>query len=107
MTISPLPGPTNRPPQRIGTGIERVVASLGMPSVGTVRSVFGSWEDVVGPDVAQRCRPVGLRDGTLTVAAVDQAWATELRWMERQIIERCATEFANDDVRAIKVTTKE
>ncbi len=80
------------------------MASLGMPSAATVRTVFGSWEDVVGADLAQRCQPVGLRDGVLTISAADQAWATELRWMEASIVERCVAEFGNDDIRSIRVT---
>ena len=41
--------------------------------------VFGTWEAVVGADLAAHCRPVKLEDGELTVEAESTAWATQLR----------------------------
>jgi predicted nucleic acid-binding Zn ribbon protein len=50
--------------------------------------VFSRWEDVVGPAVAEHCRPSTLVRGTLVVEVDDPVWATQLRYLATTIIER-------------------
>lgn len=48
-------------------------------------SVFDRWEEVVGVELAQHCRPVRLTGGVLTVAASSPQWATQLRYLTGQL----------------------
>lgn len=48
-------------------------------------TVFDRWEEVVGPDLAQHCRPVRISGGVLTVAASSPQWATQLRYLTGQL----------------------
>lgn len=106
MAIQPLPGSSGRSPRRIGAGIDAVVRSLKLPAATSVTSIFGSWADVVGDELAGCCRPTGLRDGTLTITAIDQAWATELQWMESTLLERCQAELGDGAVQAVRVVAQ-
>jgi len=77
-------------PQPLRSGLDRVVQSLGMPSTGALQMLFHRWEDIVGPELAGQCRPVKLDKGRLIIEAPDRAWATELRWLESSLVERCS-----------------
>ena len=61
-------------------------------------TVFGVWEQVVGPEVAAHCRPVKLEDGELTVEAESTAWATQLRLLAGKLLMRIAGEVGQNVV---------
>lgn len=87
--------PSSRGATPIGASLAGEVRRLGGPDSAVVGQVFGHWEDVVGPAVAAHSRPRGLRDGVLTVEVDDPAWATQLRWLEAQVLVRI-TEVAGE-----------
>lgn len=69
-------------------GLEAVVRSLSATDATTVRNVFDGWEEIVGPGIAAHARPVKL-DGTTLVVDVDEpGWATQLRYLQGDLIER-------------------
>jgi len=77
-----------REPRRLTEGLDAVMRSLNGPSAGTVRGVFGQWADAVGPAVAAHVTPIKL-DGDVLVVEVDEpGWATQLRYLDRELIER-------------------
>ncbi len=48
----------------------------------------------MGPNVGANSRPVRLRDGVLTVAVADPAWATQLRFLEATLVQRLQASWA-------------
>lgn len=48
-------------------------------------SAWSRWDEIVGPDLAERCEPVRLVGGSLVVRAESQAWATQLRYLLPQL----------------------
>ena len=86
--------------------LDRLVRSLGAPSAGVTTSIFADWADIVGPQVAAHCRPVTLRDRGLTVAVTDPGWATQLRFLEAEILARIATATGSDEVTRIDVRVR-
>lgn len=80
----------DRGPQRIGTSLDRLLGTLRAPTVDVLDAVFRRWDEIVGPDVARHSRPVAVAGDQLTVSAVDPTWASELRWLEREVLARCA-----------------
>jgi predicted nucleic acid-binding Zn ribbon protein len=107
MPWEPLPGEGEDPPAPVGQSLNRLLRSLGSPTAaGTVRSLFDDWEDVVGASLAAHVEPVSLKRGRLVVAVPDSAWATQLRFLERQLLERLAEAFGPDEVSAIDVRVR-
>ena len=98
----PLPGDVPDP-RRVGESLDRVAASLGVPLASTLSTVFASWPDMVGESVAQHSRPRSLRDGTLVVAVDEPAWATQLRWLEADLLTRLREVLGPDQVARIEV----
>ncbi|MFC4457982.1 DciA family protein [Pseudonocardia nematodicida] len=96
-------GPDDRDPQPFGRVVSRVSMDRGWSSRLTDATVLGRWPQLVGPDVADHCTPVSLRDGELTLQAESTAWATQLRTLQRQLLTRLAAAVGPDVVRRIRV----
>lgn len=83
-------GAGSEEPRRVGDSLGGVARSLGGPAPGVLSVVFSHWEDAVGPAVADHATPLSLRGPVLVVAVPDPAWATQLRFLEAEILERLA-----------------
>ncbi|HXQ60208.1 MAG TPA: DUF721 domain-containing protein, partial [Acidimicrobiales bacterium] len=67
-----------------------VAGRLGLGATDLIAVVFGRWEELVGPSVAAHVRPVRLVAGTLVVSADHPAWATQIRHLAPEILQRVA-----------------
>ncbi|MBQ1074103.1 DUF721 domain-containing protein [Micromonospora sp. C31] len=97
------PGPDPRDPQPLGAVLNRLVKARGWQQPAAEATVFGAWERVVGPEVAQHSRPVKLEDGELTVEARSTAWATQLRLLAGSLIKQIASEVGHNVVRKLHI----
>jgi predicted nucleic acid-binding Zn ribbon protein len=102
----PLPDDEPPAPAPVGRSLDRLLRHLGSPKAKTVRSVFDDWAEVVGESLAAHADPVSLRRGRLVVAVPDSAWATQLRFLEPQLLARLADAFGSDEVTAIDVRVR-
>jgi len=73
-----------------------VAGRLGLGRPDLIAVVFGRWEELVGEAMAVHVRPLRLVAGTLVVSADHPAWATQIRHLAPEILERVATEFGAD-----------
>jgi predicted nucleic acid-binding Zn ribbon protein len=96
----PLPGEPPDP-RKVGESLDRVAASLGLDP-----GLLTRWPELVGEGVAEHTRPRGLRDGTLVVLVDDPAWATQLRWLEADLVTRLGELLGPDRVRRIEVRVR-
>src|SRR5262249_56305812 len=62
-------------PQPLSTALDGLLADQGWQMAAAVGSVFGRWDQLVGPDVAAPTRPERVSDGGLVVIAGSAAWA--------------------------------
>ena len=97
------PGPDPRDPQPLGAVLEKLVKARGWQQPAAEAKVFGAWERVVGPEVAQHSRPVKLEDGELTVEARSTAWATQLRLLAGSLLQQIAREVGHNVVRKLHI----
>ncbi|MER7333319.1 MULTISPECIES: DciA family protein [unclassified Micromonospora] len=97
------PGPDPRDPQPLGAVLNRLVKARGWQQPAAEATVFGAWERVVGPEVAQHSRPVKLEDGELTVEARSTAWATQLRLLASSLLQQIAREVGHNVVRKLHI----
>ena len=106
MPWEPLPGRSDRGPAPVGEALDRLMRNFGAPKVSTVRSVFDRWPELVGEQVAARATPISLRDKVLTVGVADPAWATQLRFLEAELLGTIAEHFGADEVTSIEVRVR-
>ena len=103
--ISPLPGP-DPGPRPVGASLDRLTASLGVPPPAVLARLFASWPALVGDAVAAHATPRSLRQGTLVVAVDDPAWATQLRWLEADLLARFADVVGEGVVTGMRIRAR-
>jgi predicted nucleic acid-binding Zn ribbon protein len=96
-------GPDARDPQLFGDLISRLVKTRGWQQETAQARIFGTWDKLVGAELAAHCRPVKLEDKQLTIEAESTAWATQLRGLSVALLGRIGTELGRDVVRRIHV----
>lgn len=89
-------------PEPLSSALDRLSRRLGGPSSAVLRTIFGRWEELVGPAVAAHVRPVSLRGTTLVVAADAPAWATQMAFLGPDLAKR-----VNEDLGVSAVTLVE
>jgi predicted nucleic acid-binding Zn ribbon protein len=87
----------------VAESLGKLAQRLGLGDPSTLQAVFGDWESVVGPALADHCRPERLRDGELVVLVDDPAWATEVRFLGEDIRVRCNAKAGQEAVRTVVV----
>src|SRR3954462_15546260 len=90
----------------LSDSLDTVVRSLRGAGAKATAGVFGRWEDIVGPQVAAHARPAVLDDGRLLVDVDEPGWATQLRYLERDLLARLAAVAGPDAVRSIDVRVR-
>ena len=96
-------GPDPRDPQLFGDMLQRLMKARGWERPRAEATVFGAWEKVVGPDIAEHSRPIKLDAGVLTVEAESTAWATQLRLMTGQLLRSIAAEVGHNVVARLNI----
>ena len=51
-------------------------------------TIIDAWPDIVGPELASRIVAVAVRGPELVVRVEDPAWASQLGWLEQQLLAR-------------------
>ena len=105
-TWVPSGGRDDDGPRPIGQSLRRVTSSLGMPSADALGAVFGRWAQLVGEQLAAHATPVRLRHGALAVAVDDPVWATQLRWLERDVVAKLTEALGDGVVDRLEVRVK-
>ncbi|MGH3493318.1 MAG: DUF721 domain-containing protein [Sciscionella sp.] len=83
--------------------VERLVTDHGWRPDVAAHAAFGRWPVIVGPQVAEHCRPESLADGQLRVRTDSTAWATQLRLLAPQLVARLNAELGDGSVLRIDV----
>jgi predicted nucleic acid-binding Zn ribbon protein len=90
-------------PVSIADALARVQAELGLPQTDVLRTLSEEWSSVVGADLAAHARLVAVRDETVSIAVDSPLWATQLRYLEADIVERANVLVGATVVQAIQV----
>lgn len=77
-----------REPVPLARGLDRLLRSLRGGDRRTTATVFGRWADLVGEPVCHHVRPLKLDAGVLVVEVEDPAWATQLKFLESDLLRR-------------------
>lgn len=94
-------------PVALHDSLDRLVRGLhgGQEGATSMGSLFSRWTEAVGSAVAAHAKPVKLDQGRLLVEVDEPGWATQLRFLERTVIERLKS-VADIDVTRFEVRVK-
>ena len=90
----------------IGEAIAAVGEEFGIGDPLAVGRLEVAWVDVVGSAVAQHARIRSLRRGVLTIAVDAAPWATQLRYLESEIVDRAASVLGSGQVTSARVVVE-
>lgn len=90
-------------PKLFSAAIRELLASRGWEQRAAVGGVFGNWQGIVGPELAEHTRPERFEDGELTVVADSTTWATQLRLLASTLVRRLNEDLGQGTVRRVKV----
>jgi len=90
-------------PVPIRASLDRVARRLGGPDSDALTGVFARWAELVGDQVAANCRPLSLSRGVLVVAVSDPAWATQLSYLEGDLLARFRDSLGEGVVSRVEV----
>jgi predicted nucleic acid-binding Zn ribbon protein len=99
-------GPGGGEPRPVGSSLDRVARRLGVDRAAILPVVFDRWSELVGEGVAARAVPRSLRGTTLVVAVDDPGWATQLRWLEADLVARIAEHLGVGVVTALELVVR-
>ena len=77
-------------PVSLREAITAVGKELGLPPPSELSTLVDAWPEIVGAAIAAHASVRSVRDGVCTVEVDDPAWATQIRYAERQVLERAA-----------------
>lgn len=97
------PGPDARDPQLLGDVLGKLIKDRGWRDPAAKAGVFANWPQLVGPEIAEHCRPVSCADGELVIEAESATWATQLRLFKRQILARLASNAGPQVVTRLRI----
>jgi predicted nucleic acid-binding Zn ribbon protein len=79
--------PGGPPPTPLAAALDTVMRRLSGAGQGSA-SLLVRWPELVGEEIARHATPVAVRAGDLVLAVPDPVWASQLRWLERDLLER-------------------
>ncbi|HEY2564393.1 MAG TPA: DUF721 domain-containing protein [Acidimicrobiales bacterium] len=77
-------------PQSIDVSLDALSAKLGMAESRGLARLFAQWEEIVGPAIANHVRPQQLDKDALVVTVDHPAWATQVRHLGDDLLDRVA-----------------
>lgn len=91
-----------RPVRRINEALSEVASDLNLDNPDDVAAVMAAWSEAVGEAVAAHVRPRRLHDGELLVEVDAPVWATQLRFLEEDVLRRLGRKVRPGVVKSIR-----
>ncbi len=93
-------------PKKLSFSVERLLKTLKAPNPDVLATVFLHWSEVVGADVAAHSKPSFIEGNTLVVATTDTVWASQLMWLEAELVAKIQKVSKSDRIQTLKVRVK-
>ncbi|MGP0107722.1 MAG: DUF721 domain-containing protein [Acidimicrobiales bacterium] len=74
----------------LDASLDAVSQRLGMRDSRGLGRLFSQWEEIVGPAMAGHVQPVRLDAEALVVSVDHPAWATQVRYLGDELLDRVA-----------------
>jgi predicted nucleic acid-binding Zn ribbon protein len=79
-------------PQPLGASIDEVSKQLGIADSRGLGRLFAHWGEIVGPAMSEHVQPVRVDQDRLVVMVDHPAWATQIRILGPELLDRVAEE---------------
>ena len=103
--VHPDDVPAGPAPRGLSDLIGRLLGRTLGKEAPLANDIFSRWRSIVGDSIADNVTPVRLEGKVLTVEVVENAWATQLKFLERRIVTTLQ-EHAGDVVDSLQVKVR-
>ena len=86
-------------PVLAGDLVDKLLHGLGLDERLHQYKALIVWDDVVGPQIAARTRPIRIRDNILEVNVDQPAWMQQLQLMKPKILARLNAELGKSTIK--------
>lgn len=87
---------------KAGDSIDGILKDFRWESQMAEAELFAQWADLIGEANAAASHPEAVINAILTVRCKSTAWATQLRLMQDQILEKIQTTFPALEIKGLK-----
>jgi|TARA_B100000959_G_scaffold149557_2_gene156932 predicted nucleic acid-binding Zn ribbon protein len=95
----------NKEPVHLRSVLEQLLKDFGTPDITTVTSIIDQWEEIVGSDLATKISAVAISGSELIVRVDDPAWASQISWLENQLLDKITRLIGEEKITSIRVRT--
>lgn len=95
-----------RPVRKLDDSLSEIAAQLRLDNPDVLRSVLSGWPEVVGELIAAHARPRTLRDGVLLIEVDSSEWATQMRYLEEDLIRQLGRRTRPGVVNSLRVVIR-
>ena len=90
-------------PVTLGDSLAAVGREIGIPAPDALGALAAAWPEIIGAALVGHAEVQSVRDGVCTIAVDGAGWATQLRYAERQLLERVEACCGTGVVTALRV----
>jgi predicted nucleic acid-binding Zn ribbon protein len=98
-----MPGETGEP-VAVGDAAAMVGEQLGLAEPRSSARLQEAWTEIVGDAIARHSHVRGVRKGVLDVVVDGPVWATQLRYLDADLVEAASRLVGPGVVNAVRVT---
>jgi len=95
----------SKEPVHLRAVLEQLFKDFGTPDITVVTSIIDQWEEIVGSDLAAKISAVAISGSELIVRVDDPAWASQISWLENQLLDKITRLIGEEKITAIRVRT--
>ena len=92
-------------PVHLRSVLEQLLKDFGTPDIRVVTSIVDQWEEVVGIDLAAKISAVAVSGSELIVRVDDPAWASQINWLEKQLLDKITSLVGEEKITSIRTRT--
>jgi predicted nucleic acid-binding Zn ribbon protein len=104
--MDPDPYKKDLGPRSIDSSLDAVARKLGMNNLRGLGRLFAHWPEIVGAGMAEHVQPIRLDEESLVVSVDHPAWATQVRHLGEDLLDRVAEEAGVSRPRRLEVRVR-
>ena len=88
--------------ESVGDLVGQVLGDLGLDGVALAHRIGAHWEEIVGPQIAAHCRPLGIRGSVLELEVDSPVWSQQLQLRKPELLAKLAEHLGRDAPRELR-----
>lgn len=93
-------------PLTMAEALKLTLNKLKMTPTLKRHEVFANWENIAGPQIAERAHPLKIHGGHLILEVDHPAWIQELNFLKPKLLEKIAKDFPESRITNLRFILK-